>query len=657
MAQISSRLRLDGDALLAVSLASVMAGTALVARGGLTAMSLAGVVAAGGLLILVRRRHQPLAVLIVVFAVVYVEELSSRHAFEVATFLSIMVASYSLGAHGSSRSLALGLVVGVPGVAIGHALGRRAPYSDASADVFFFVILVLGPVLVGRVVRARSQVASRLSEASQRLAATRAERVAAAVAVDRARLGNRIDATLVDGLGRIVELGECATLDQVSALEGIAREVLGELRALLGDLRGVERSLAPGSSLSDVHARVRRAIEADASHPAAHDAINGAARRSALLRPRLIDAGLVVVALVVAAVLLAGTLGTPALRGPRPLDAVLAVAVAAPIAWARRCALPATVAAFVATFAYVALAAPTDPESGALPAGMLVVFPLALGATCPATPATVGLVLCLAFTGLADAVDPASSFDPSTVAPGFALVLGAWAAGRVLRDRSRMLGALADTAMAIEREREQLADTALAAERSQVARELHDAVGHAMTVIVLQAGAARRVWTSDPGLAQRHAGTLRATVSELVTELRALLVTLGGGAVRIGRARQLIERARATGIQIGVEVTGDHASLTPAVEHTAYRLLQEALTNAARHAPGAEVQVRLDFKPSGLNLEVSNDAPRLPAPGTVGSGEGLRGMRERVELCGGRLAAGAEATGGFAVRAWLPNAR
>jgi signal transduction histidine kinase len=656
LARFSHRLRLGGDALLAALLASVMGGTALVAGGPSIAMRLAGAVAACGLLVLVERRRRPLVVVIAVFAVVFAEELAVPHAFEVATFLAIMVATYSLGAHASKRVLALGLVLGAPLVAIGHALGKQAHYSDASADVFFFLVLVLGPVLVGRVVRARSQLASRLREATERLAAARSERVAATVAADRARLGERIDAALVEGLARMVALGECLTLEQVSALENIARDVLGDLRGLLVDLRAPAESLTPGRALSDVHARVQRAIEAGAALARARVAVKPVARRSALLSPRLIDAGLASLAAVVAAGLLANTLGLGTLRGPRPLDALLTVAVAAPIAWAQRSALEATIASIAATFAYLAVAAPADPGSGVLPIGLVLVFPLALGATCPTGRATLGLVLCLAAVGLGDAVDPVANFNPATVAPDFALVLGGWAAGRVLRDRGRMLGALADTAVAIEREREELAGAALAAERARIARELHDAVAHAMTVIVLQAAAARRVWATNPELAERHAGTLRKTVSELVTELRALLVALGGGNRGMGRVEQLIERARATGIQVGLEVSGNHATLAPSLQHTAYRVLQEALTNVARHAPGAKVQIHLDYEPAGVALEVFNESPQVLNSATTGSGHGLIGMRERVEVCGGRFAAGPEPPHQFAVRAWLPNA-
>ena len=107
-------------------------------------------------------------------------------------------------------------------------------------------------------------------------------------------------------------------------------------------------------------------------------------------------------------------------------------------------------------------------------------------------------------------------------------------------------------------------------------------------------------------------------------------------------------------MHVDIDVSGDRGALAPELEHAAYRVLQEALTNAARHAPGTDIRVRLDFGCSGLALEVANELPSPPASATDGTGQGLRGMRERVEACGGRLATGTGPPGRFTVRAWLP---
>ena len=108
-------------------------------------------------------------------------------------------------------------------------------------------------------------------------------------------------------------------------------------------------------------------------------------------------------------------------------------------------------------------------------------------------------------------------------------------------------------------------------------------------------------------------------------------------------------------MHVDIDVSGDLAALAPELEHAAYRVLQEALTNAARHAPGADIRVRLDFGRSGLALVVGNELPSPPAAAATGAGQGLRGMRERVETCGGRLATGTGPPGRFTVRAWLPS--
>jgi signal transduction histidine kinase len=656
LTRFSDRIRLDGDALIAVALAAAVGLTALAAGGAPLAGRIAAVPAAAGLLALLERRRRPLPVLLVVFAVVFVEEIASPHAYQVATFLAVMLATYSLGAHAPGRVLGLGLLVGCVGVVIGHSLGKRTHFSGASADVFFFVILVLAPVLIGRVVRARSQLGNSLREATERLRAARAERLAAGLAADRAHLSETIDAALLDGLGRMVEHAECETPAHVSALERIARELLTRLRGLLKDLRLGDEALGPVGSIPELHARVQRVIEADAALGSAPGVGRASPRRGALVSPRLIDAALVAVALVLTAGLLVSTLGANTLRGTRWGDALLAIAVTAPIAWARRFALEAAVTSVAATLAYIAVAAPADPGSGWLPTATVIVLPLAIGAACPARKATAGLGLCLVAAACGDAVDPAASFDAVTIGPALALVAGAWAAGRVLRDRGRMLERLADTAAGIEEEREQLAAGARTAERTRVARELHDAVAHAMTVIVLQAGAARRVWSSDPALATEHTATMRKTVSELITELRAMMIALAGGEqAGSDQLERLLERAGASGMHVDLEINGNREALAPELEHTAYRVLQEALTNAARHAPGTDIRVRLDFDRSGLVLEVANESPSPPAPAANGPGQGLRGMRERVEACGGRLATGTGPPGRFTVRAWLPS--
>ena len=225
-----------------------------------------------------------------------------------------------------------------------------------------------------------------------------------------------------------------------------------------------------------------------------------------------------------------------------------------------------------------------------------------------------------------------------------------------------MLAALAQATARARDEEEAGARQAVVEERLRVARELHDAVGHAMTAIVMQATAARRAWEADPDLAAGHVAALRDTTSQAVEDLHALVVsgavTLEGvpaDTTGVASLRALAGQARRRGLPVRLDVTGPEAPLSPAASQAAYRIVQEAITNAARHAPGAQVEVTARFDGGRLALEVTNqppDWPPLPAVGT--GGHGLPGMRERATACGGTIEAGFRPDGCFTVLAHLP---
>jgi signal transduction histidine kinase len=216
----------------------------------------------------------------------------------------------------------------------------------------------------------------------------------------------------------------------------------------------------------------------------------------------------------------------------------------------------------------------------------------------------------------------------------------------------------------------------VAGERLRIARELHDAVGHALTTIVMQATAARRVWDSDPPLARQHVATLRAITAQTASELHELVLSaaVGAGDAPAGLAgiRALATRASVCGLPVELHADGAETQLPPDAARAAYRIVQEAITNAARHAPGASIQVRALYNPDGLALEISNEPPAWPAhqdnePADGGQqaarqasenprtgGHGLRGMHERATGCGGTVTAGSRPDGGFTVRAYIP---
>ena len=278
--------------------------------------------------------------------------------------------------------------------------------------------------------------------------------------------------------------------------------------------------------------------------------------------------------------------------------------------------------------------------------------------------------------------------------------------GRLAGAPLALLGAafvLGDAADARRREAGSLVEAAHQAERTRIARELHDVVAHQLSAIAVQAGAARIAAGSGqvpagralaPGAGQAPAGqpvsadgqaqadghaqaggpgqaetlaTVERLAREALTELNHLLGALrreqaGEPARRpsptLAELATLLDTARAGGVPAELAVEGCPRALSPGVELSCYRIIDEALTNVARHAPGAPARVVLRYRPGGLDIEVANGpspgGPRPAAPRPASGGRGVRGMRERAELYGGRLDAGPRPGGGFAVTAAIP---
>ncbi|MFK4154852.1 sensor histidine kinase [Streptomyces fungicidicus] len=212
---------------------------------------------------------------------------------------------------------------------------------------------------------------------------------------------------------------------------------------------------------------------------------------------------------------------------------------------------------------------------------------------------------------------------------------------------------------------EERARRTLLEERSRIARELHDVVAHHMSVISIQAQVAPHL-TRDPSdeLRENLAG-IRQNAVEALTELRRVLDVLrsehpGPGEASdapqptLDRLEALVENTRAAGLTVTTEITGGRRRLPSGVELSAYRIVQEALSNVLRHAPGATARVTLAYDPRGLRVEVVNTGPAREAPPSSGAGHGLLGMRERAVMLGGRLTAGPWTGRGYRVDAYLP---
>jgi len=211
------------------------------------------------------------------------------------------------------------------------------------------------------------------------------------------------------------------------------------------------------------------------------------------------------------------------------------------------------------------------------------------------------------------------------------------------------------------RDRELATREAVAAERAAIARELHDVVAHHMSVMVVQAGAARAVGESDPAAASAALRQIETSGRTGLAEMRRLLGILKAEGDGDGRAPQpgladlgeLLDSMRATGLAVEAVVAGSTRPLPPGVDLSAYRIVQEALTNALRHAGGASARVLVRYEPAALELEIADDGLG-PPDGPSTQGQGLIGMRERAQLFGGAFEAGPRPGGGFLVRARLP---
>ncbi|WP_017581122.1 sensor histidine kinase [Nocardiopsis valliformis] len=234
-------------------------------------------------------------------------------------------------------------------------------------------------------------------------------------------------------------------------------------------------------------------------------------------------------------------------------------------------------------------------------------------------------------------------------------------AGLWIGTRRQLIDRLQERAERLEREQHMMAEQAIGAERTRIAREMHDVVAHRVSLMVLHAGGLE-VSATEPRTVEA-AGLIRTTGREALAELRGILGVLrddGTDAAPtapqpvLDDLERLINEWRGAGMRVDREETGTVRPLPTAVQRTAFRIVQEGLTNAAKHATGAAVQVWLHHGEDRLEVEVVNDPVTGPVHAPPRSGYGLTGLRERVVLAGGELSAGACPDGGWRMRAILP---
>jgi signal transduction histidine kinase len=235
-------------------------------------------------------------------------------------------------------------------------------------------------------------------------------------------------------------------------------------------------------------------------------------------------------------------------------------------------------------------------------------------------------------------------------------------AGTALRLRREAAEELELRGQELEAERELFADLAVRNERARIAAELHDIIGHSLSVMVVQAAAGQRLLKQDSVAARQAGNDVLAVVAESARQgrddLARLIDLLGGQAVDspdLVLMDEVVALAAGSGLKVTCRFEGDRDGVSAASAGTAFRVVRESLTNALRHAPGSAVRVIVRGSGRALEVCVENDAPTTTRTGIVGTGHGLRGLRDLVETGGGRFTAGATDNGGWLVEALVPE--
>jgi signal transduction histidine kinase len=353
-------------------------------------------------------------------------------------------------------------------------------------------------------------------------------------------------------------------------------------------------------------------------------------------------------------------------RDPNALAALLFAVSIVPILWRRTHPLPVLFVVGAAALTYEAF---DFPESSLNAISALIAIYASAAYSENRRHAYMGAGFAAVLIGLI----LVANWDPETaqvadLIANYVIFGTAWVAGDNIRQRRERVRALEERAVLAEQSRDEEAARAVSAERTRIARELHDVVAHSVSVMVVQAGAARRVLQQaepDPDRAIQALDAVENTGRESLTELRRLLGVLRKEDDRsFGRVPQptisavdaLVTQTREAGLDVALVIEGNPTPLAPGVDLTAYRIVQEALTNALKHAgPGVHADVHVCYGDAELEILVSDNGRGSHVARPAG-GHGLVGMQERVNLFGGQLVTGNRSGGGFQVRATLPLA-
>ena len=340
------------------------------------------------------------------------------------------------------------------------------------------------------------------------------------------------------------------------------------------------------------------------------------------------------------------------------LLSALGLVTTVPLVVRRRAPIPVLAAAAVGTMT-LHLVAPGFWNNSSFSDAALMLALYSVGANTRGRAARFGAGAVLAVLVTAFIPDD-SPVRVTTVGFGALFLLGPWLIGVVIRRHREHERLLAERAFEAERRRDQHAQAAVSAERARIARELHDVVSHAISVIVVQARGGERILGTDPERAREAFGVIATTGEQALGEMRRLLGLLRDSDAADDLAPQpsldhvcdLVTQLRESGLPVEFAVEGRPRPLPPGVDVSAYRIVQEALTNVLRHAGAAAATVHIRWQADQVDILVTDDGCGMAA--SPGAGHGLIGIRERVTLIGGDLEAGPRPDGGYTVHAVLP---
>lgn len=520
--------------------------------------------------------------------------------------VAMMLACYSLGAHGSGRIVALGVLLPLVVVVTADATTMTG-WQRVSGILFVTTFIGLLPTAVGRLVRVRHDRLRVLRDQHQLILEAQHTQQESAVLVERLQTVERLQPTLLKGLQELAASAESS--GDPTEVEASARQLLSRTREEVVALTApAEEEPVPELPPAD-HVR----------------ALRHAAQPWTVLAAGGLVAGLSV-----------ESSGALVLSAPGWVVLPGAFVVGAPLVFAWWRPVLAVGAAWVATAAYSRLVAPLDGSLSETAFVLAAAF--AVAALARRRAAVAGLVLC--WLGQLVGVGTGDPLGEGV------LILMCWLGGLAVNEVSRLVEQTRVNYQLLAGQEAASAARAVVEERLRLAREIHDAIGHSLTVVALQAGAARRLAEAEPDRAREVMRTVATVARSGVAGL-----ALDGTTADL---TALVERVRAAGLEVHTDIAPEEL-LDPEQRVIAFRVVQEGLTNVLRHAPGARVAVTVGRNGDRIEIAVANSAPAAAGSGP-GTGRGLAGIRERVAAGAGEATWRALVDGGFEVRALLPTA-